>query len=84
MKDISSGGGKGMGGKFEVGEVVYYKGYLAEVLAKCGVTRFRKIRKYFIEPYPDQMWRTTAKETELLPAANKYQQPKPKKGSSDE
>jgi len=52
--------------KYRKGDVVYYRNYLAEVLATAGRTRFRKTPKYLIEPYPDMMFRKIVKETELI------------------
>lgn len=54
--------------KFKPGDVVYYKGYLAKVLCPMGKTRFKKIQKYFVEPYPDQMKRAVVKETKIWSA----------------
>lgn len=54
--------------QFKVGDKVYYHGYIAEILALAGYTKLRQRPKYFIDPYPDQMARTFAKENKLLKA----------------
>jgi hypothetical protein len=52
--------------RISVGDEVYYKGYLAKVLAPAGHTWFLEVPKYLIDPYPDQMKRTIVKATKLL------------------
>lgn len=54
--------------KFPIGQNVYYSIYLAKIVAFAGVSRFRKIPLYLIEPYADQLPRRIVKETKLLEA----------------
>lgn len=54
--------------KYKIGDRVYYRGYLAEILSIASPTRFKHIPRYLIDPYPDQMYREIVKETKLLEA----------------
>lgn len=54
--------------KYKIGDLVYYRGYLAEILSIASPTRFKHIPRYLIDPSPDQMFREIVKETKLLEA----------------
>lgn len=71
---------------YKPGDTVYYKTYLAQILAVSDTTLFTNTQKYLIDPYPDQMRRRIVKETKLLPAhlRNIKQKPQSKEQQTNE